>query len=250
MKNIISIYGVHTVENLIRLRPEQIKKLLVQTGQAEKRLALLISEAEKNGIIVERVDRSQLDQLSGVKIHQGIIALCSELLALDDSALKSLLSTTTEMPILLLILDRIQDPHNLGACLRTANAMGVQAVIAPKDHSVDLTPTVRKVAGGAELHTPFVRVTNLARTLRWLKEQGIWIVGTVLEAEIPLREIDLSVSTALVLGNEGEGLRRLTQECCDYLAYIPMYGSVQSLNISVATGICLYEVNRQRKYLK
>ena len=164
----------------------------------------------------------------------------------DEDDLLEIIDNLKEPPFLL-ILDCIQDPHNLGACLRSADAAGVHAVVAPRDRAVSLTDTVRKVACGAAEHVPFVTVTNLARTLEQLKELGLWLVGTVDDAKQSLYDIDLSGALALVMGAEGKGLRRLTRECCDFLVHIPMAGSVECLNVSVATGVCLFEAVRQRR---
>ena len=163
----------------------------------------------------------------------------------DETSLYELLETSKEDPFLL-VLDCVQDPHNLGACLRTADAVGVQAVIVPKDRSVSLTPTVRHIACGAAESVPLIVVTNLVRTLKELKNMGVWLVGTADDADKSLYEIDLSGPLAIVMGAEGKGLRRLTREQCDFLAYLPMKGKVECLNVSVATGVCLYEALRQR----
>ncbi len=240
------IYGYHTIKALLQTQPNQILKLYLQAQRHDDRLQELMDLAKRSDVNVARISRHELDELLEEKVqHQGMVAECKHFTSFHKSALESLLSNL-EQPKLVLILDGLQDPHNLGACLRSANAFGVNAVIAPKDRAVGITPVVRKVASGAVSITPFVQVTNLARTMRWLQDQGMWIVGTAAESETSLRDIDCSGDIAVVLGSEGEGMRRLTQKHCDYLARIPMQGTVDSLNVSVATGVCLYEVQRQR----
>jgi 23S rRNA (guanosine2251-2'-O)-methyltransferase len=240
------IFGIHAVNALLAAHPRQINKLYLQNKRDDERLAGLTKQAERAAIQILRVSKHELDKLVSGENHQGVVAECRSLLSLDESALPSLLSNKTK-PLLFLILDGIQDPHNLGACLRSANAFGTQAVIAPKDRAVGITPVVRKVACGAEAVTPFIQVTNLARTLRYLQEEGVWLVGTTAEAEMPLADVDMTGHIGIVLGSEGEGMRQLTQKHCDFQARIPMVGSVESLNVSVACAICLYEVQRQRK---
>lgn len=240
------IYGMHAVEAILRTAPKTVVRLLVQDSRGDHRLLALISMAEKFGVSVKRLPRSEIDNLLSQDVrHQGVVAEVSELPEYSEQDLKKIIDIED---VLLLILDGVQDPHNLGACLRSANAMGVHAVIAPKDRAVGMTPTVRKVACGAAEITPFIAVTNLSRTMEQLKDAGIWLVGAAGEAETVLHEIDLKGKVGLIMGAEGKGLRRLTKDHCDYLARIPMQGSVSSLNVSVATGICLYEINRQRDF--
>jgi 23S rRNA (guanosine2251-2'-O)-methyltransferase len=192
-------------------------------------------------------DRAQLDQLAGDSHHQGVVARVREQAPGDEHALASFLEALPEAPFLLL-LDGVTDPHNLGACLRTAAGAGVHAVITPRDKSASITPVVRKVAVGAAESLPFFQVTNLARTMTMLKERGIWLVGTALdETAKSLYEQSLTGALGIVMGAEGSGLRRLTQEHCDYLVYIPMGGGMESLNVSVATGVTLFEARRQRE---
>lgn len=238
------IYGIHTVEALLNTAPKSLAKLYVQESREDQRLKIIRSLADAADVPVRILSRSDLDaMLTDESHHQGVVAEVAELPHYSERDLTKLIEIDN---VLLLILDGVQDPHNLGACLRSANALGVHAVIAPKDRAVGMTPAVRKVASGAAEITPFIPVTNLSRTLKQLKEQGIWLVGAVGEAETNIFEIDLLGRIALVMGAEGKGLRRLTREHCDYLARIPMQGSVSSFNVSVATGICLYEINRQR----
>ena len=204
--------------------------------------------AKQNGIKNEPVSRQQLDKLTDNAVHQGVAAECHKAAEYHENDVDKIIDSTAKP--LFLILDGIQDPHNLGACLRSADAFGVNAVIVPKDKSVGITPTVSKVASGAAETVPFIAVTNLARTLRNLKESGIWIFGAAGEATQTLYEADLTVPAGLVLGAEGQGMRRLTKEHCDVLLNIPMQGSVSSLNVSVATGIFLFETLRQRQMLR
>lgn len=238
------IFGIHSVLAAINANPQSIAELYVLQGRHDQRLQQIISQAEKLEIHWQEVSRKKLDELVTGQ-HQGVIARCHPSHRYTEEDIESLLTGVTG-PAFLLILDGVQDPHNLGACLRTANAAGVHLVIAPKDNSVGITPVVRKVACGAAETTPFIQVTNLARTIRWLKEQGIWIFGATGEASSSIYQADLRGPIALALGAEGKGLRRLTQDLCDYLIAIPMAGSVESLNVSVATGICLFEAMRQR----
>ncbi len=240
------VFGIHSVKALLNAQPHQIEKIYVLQKREDERLESMLQQAKGAGISVERVTQQDLDHLLGQqRVHQGVIAQCKSFSGFDEAALKDLVQGRTT-PILLLILDGVQDPHNLGACLRSANAFGVQAVIAPKDRAVGLTPVARKAASGAAEITPFIPVTNLVRTLRWLKENGVWIVGMEADAPTPIRDIDLTGNIAIVLGGEGSGMRRLTKEHCDFLASIPMEGAVESINVSVSTGICLYEIQRQR----
>jgi 23S rRNA (guanosine2251-2'-O)-methyltransferase len=197
--------------------------------------------------MAELMQREELDHLTQHGNHQGVLAYTKQLKTFGEADLKHLLVNLTEPPFLL-VLDGVQDPHNLGACFRSADAAGVHAIIAPKDKAVGITPVVSKVASGAAETVPFIQVTNLARTLEQLKELGVWIYGAAGEAEKTLYQTDLRGPIAIVLGAEGEGLRRLTRERCDLLVKIPMQGSVSSLNVSVATGVFLFEAVRQRKY--
>lgn len=240
------IFGLHAVNALIQHSPQQLIKLYVLQGRLDKPMQILISLAEELDIAIEYLSRNDLNKLAPEQNHQGIIANCRAAVQYTEADLEALLAGLT-VPPLLLILDGVQDPHNLGACLRTADAAGVHIVIAPKDQSVGLTPAVRKVACGAAENVPFIQVTNLARTLRLLKDQGIWLFGAAGEAGAThLYQTKLAGAIGIVMGAEGSGLRRLTRELCDALIAIPMFGSVTSLNVSVATGICLYEVVRQR----
>lgn len=238
------LYGIHAVHALIQSHPEKITRLFVLQGRHDEKLQAILSLAKKSDISIEQAPRHELDRLTDRANHQGVVAQCKNSSAYSENDLPGILEKHSKP--FLLILDGIQDPHNLGACLRSADAAGVHAVIAPKDKSVGITPTVSKVACGAAESVPFIQVTNLARTLREIKEYGIWIYGAAGEAKQSLYQANFTHSTAIVLGAEGSGLRRLTREHCDELLNIPMQGSVSSLNVSVATGIFLFEVVRQR----
>ena len=240
-------YGMHTVRVLLTRSPDRVRRVLVASGRDAGRHAEIRTLAENAGIQVSAADEPLLDRLAEGGRHQGVLAEISPPRAGDpETQLEEALEAAGEAP-LLLVLDGVQDPHNLGACLRSADAAGVAAVIAPRDRAAGLTPVVRKVAAGAAETVPFVSVVNLARTLRELKERGIWLVGTDDEADKSLFDADLTGPTAIVMGSEGEGMRRLTRECCDQLISIPMAGAVESLNVSVATGIVLFEAMRQRR---
>ena len=241
------IYGLHTVQALLENEPERVLVLQALSTREDARLNPIVQMARQLGLTVAFRDRSALDQLAEGGRHQGVVARVRERQPGDDNDLAELLDGLTE-PALLLILDAVTDPHNLGACLRTAEAAGVHAVVAPRDKAAGLTPVVRKVACGAAELVPFMQVTNLARTLKQLKERGVWVVGTSLEdGAKPFFDTDLKAPVAIVMGAEGSGLRRLTAELCDHLAYIPMAGQIESLNVSVATGVALFEAVRQRR---
>jgi 23S rRNA (guanosine2251-2'-O)-methyltransferase len=239
------IFGLHAVRTLLQQRPERAALLLLQKGRDDARMQELVQLAQSKSIKTEWRDQKELDRLSGSERHQGACLQIRSVGVLGEGALDDLLDASTTPP-LLLVLDGVQDPHNLGACMRTADAAGVAAVIVPKDRAAGLSATVRKVASGAAESVPLIQVTNLARTLRWLKERDIWIVGTDDQAEHSLYGAKLSGPLAIVLGAEGTGMRRLTREACDVLVSIPMRGIVESLNVSVATGVLLYEALRQR----
>lgn len=239
------VFGLHAVQALLTSQPQRVQRLILLKERHDQKIQNVIDLAEQHQIKIEYAPRHELDRLANQENHQGLIAYCQKANAFHEADLESLLDSISG-PVLLLVLDGVQDPHNLGACLRSADAAGVHAVIAPKDKSVGLTPTVAKVACGAAETVPFVQVTNLARTLRFLQERNIWIYGAAAEADKTLYQADLKGSVALVLGAEGAGLRRLTREHCDVLLNIPMRGSVSSLNVSVATGIFLFEAVRQR----
>lgn len=237
------IFGLHAVSAALDAGRE-CRRLFLQDSRRDKRLQSIIDRAGQLNVAIERLDRQALDDMAGDTRHQGVIG---EFAAQDlPDNIPELLESISGAPFLL-VLDGVQDPHNLGACMRSANAAGVHAVIVPKDNAAGLTPTVRKVAAGAAEVTPLITVTNLARALRELKEAGVWLVGLAGEAEQEIYDVDMKGGLAVVMGAEGEGLRRLTRKECDFLARLPMAGSVESLNVSVATGITLWEALRQRR---
>ena len=238
------MFGWHAVEAVLKREPERLQQVWIQTGRQDKRVKSIADTLDSLGVRWKVVHRRELDErVSGV--HQGIVAAVSESREWTEDDLLAQLAGSDKSPFLL-VLDGVTDPHNLGACMRTADAVGVQAVIVPKDKSASLTPVARKVACGAAETVPFVRVTNLARFLRSLQDQGVWLIGTAGEAKATLYQADFKGPVALVMGGEGKGMRRLTREHCDQLINIPMLGHVDSLNVSVATGVCLYEALRQR----
>ncbi len=239
------ICGVHAVESALRNDTENLGQIWLDKRSRNDRLKKLEKMAEENGMRVFLIDEDKLDKMAGNNRHQGIVAEYYKLKAWTENDFYDMLDGMTDPPFLL-VLDGVTDPHNLGACLRTAEGAGVHAVIAPKDNAASITPTVRKVASGAAEIIPFIPVTNLARTLETLKSRGIWLTGTSDKAKQTLYQADLKGPMALVMGAEGAGIRRLTEESCDYLISIPMAGQVSSLNVSVATGVCLYEALRQR----
>ena len=239
------VFGLHAVRTLLQQRPERASLLILQKGREDARATELMQLAQGAGVRTEWRDARELDRLAGSERHQGACLQVRAVGALGEGALDELLDRLSTPP-LLLVLDGVQDPHNLGACLRTADAAGVTAVIVPRDRAAGLSPTVRMVASGAAETMPLIQAVNLARTLRWLKEREVWIVGTDDQAPKPLYATPLTGPMALVLGAEGPGLRRLTKESCDLLVSIPMLGVVESLNVSVAAGVLLYEAVRQR----
>lgn len=238
------IHGFHAVTAKLRHDAAGVREIFLAAGRHDSRARDLVQLAESRGVRVTSTDAARLDSMAPGARHQGIVAKVAaqqRFVTLDD-----VLDNLAE-PALLLVLDGVTDPHNLGACLRVADATGAHAVVAPKDRACGLNATAIKVASGAADTVPYVVVTNLARSLREIKERGIWTIGAAGEAGKDLYAIEQKGATAWVLGAEGEGLRRLTRETCDELARIPMYGSVESLNVSVASGICLFEARRQRR---
>lgn len=244
------IYGIHAVESALRNDPENIGTIWLEKNTRNDRLKKLQAQiAEVGGLKTTPAEMEQLNKLSSTGRHQGVVAEYYKAKDYTENDLYDLLDELDNDRIqpFLLVLDGVTDPHNLGACLRTADGAGVHAVIAPKDNAASINPTVRKVASGAAEAVPFIAVTNLARTLDSLKERGIWLTGTSDKAKQTLYQADLKGPMALVMGAEGTGIRRLTEERCDFLISIPMCGQVSSLNVSVATGVCLYEALRQRQ---
>ena len=244
MSEVFSVFGIHAVASLLDRQPDRIEAMYVQRGRNDARMEALLERADKLSISYQVIEREKLDEMVDGR-HQGVIVESRGSQIFREGDLDRLLENLNH-PALLLILDGVTDPHNLGACLRTADAAGVDAVIVPKDNAAGLNATARKVACGAAEVMPLVQVTNLARTMRNLQQAGIWITGTAGEAEQSIYDMDLSGPMALVMGAEGKGMRRLTREHCDHLAKLPMGGSVSSLNVSVATGVCLFEAVRQR----
>lgn len=239
------IFGFHAVQAALEQPVTRVLEIWLADERKDRRVAALLESANNHHIKPHKLEREQLDEMMPDASHQGVIARCQPLGNLDELDLFKLLDTL-QSPPLLLILDGVQDPHNLGACLRTAEAAGVHAVIAPKDRAAGITDTVLKVSSGAAERLPFIQVTNLARVLRELQQQGIWLVGTSGDCDATLFESDLTGPLAIILGAEGRGIRRLTREHCDQVVYIPMQGGAESLNVSVAAGVCLFEAQRQR----
>ncbi len=240
------IAGIHAVQAALGQGAERVEQAWYDPRRRDRRLGQLLEALRRAGVPLRESGRQALDRMAGGAAHQGIVARARLPSALGEGALDELLGAL-EGPPLLLVLDGVQDPRNLGACLRSADAAGAHAVIAPRDRAAGLTPTACKVASGAAESVPFIQVTNLARTLRHLRQAwGIRVVGTAGEAETLLYETDLTGPLALVMGGEEKGLRRLTREQCDALARLPMAGRVESLNVSVAAGIALFEAVRQR----
>lgn len=240
-------YGVHSVESLLELEPERVLTLFALKGRDDQRLKRVLELAEPFGISVQQASRDKLEKLAGQPFHQGVVAAVRAHPTLNEKDLEALLNEKPQA--LLLALDHITDPHNLGACIRTAAAMGVEAVIAPRDRSATLTPTARKVAAGGANKVKFIQVTNLARTLGQMKDDfNVRVVGTMLdEKALPVQQFDFTgTGICIVMGAEDTGLRPITQSQCDQTVYIPMAGNLQSLNVSVATGMALYEACRQR----
>ena len=244
MKNVETIYGVHAVKALLTRHPERVVVVKLTDTRDDPRAREIEALAKKNGRTVERVDARALKQTLGDVAHQGVVAEIEPLSAWTEDDLLTALETAKDP--LLLVLDGVQDPHNLGACLRTADACGALAVVVPKDRAAQLNATARKVAVGAAETTPVVAVTNLARALKLFKDAGLWIVGADAESPQFAHEADLKGSVALVLGAEGAGLRQLTRQTCDFVVRLPQLGAVESLNVSVAAGMLLYEAVRQR----
>ena len=238
------IYGIHAVKALLERDPQRFLEVFILKGREDRRLQPLIAELEATGIVIQVANRQWLDDKVEGAVHQGIIARVREGRQYQENDLPGLLESV-ETPFLL-VLDGVTDPHNLGACLRVADGAGAHAVIAPKDHAVGINATVAKVASGAAETVPYFMVTNLARTLNELKERNIWVIGTSGDADKTLYQVDLKGPVALVLGAEGPGMRQLTRKTCDELVGIPMQGAVESLNVSVASAVCLYEALRQR----
>jgi len=240
-------YGVHAVESLLELEPERVLTLFTLKGRDDQRLKRILQLAEPFGVSVQQASRDSLEKLAGQPFHQGVVAAVRPHPVLNENDLDQILNKDSNA--VLLALDHVTDPHNLGACIRTAAAMGVTAVIVPRDRAAGLTPTARKVAAGGAEKVKFIQVTNLARTLDHIKTTfNVRVIGTMLdEKALPIHQCDLTGALALVMGAEDTGLRPITQSQCDQTVFIPMSGDLQSLNVSVATGMALYEAYRQRR---
>jgi len=238
------LFGFHAVIARLRAQPQSVRDLYVGNARHDRRVRELIERAEAAGVAVHAVDDARLAALAGNDKHQGVVAVVAG--GMPHRTLDDVLENLAE-PALLLVLDGVTDPHNLGACLRNADAFGVHAVIVPKDRAVGLNATVAKAASGAADTVPVITVTNLARSLRELKERGVWLLGADAGGTETLFDADITGAIAWVLGAEGTGLRRLTRELCDRIVSIPLLGTVESLNVSVAAGVCLFETRRQRK---
>lgn len=237
------IFGFHAVTARIRHDASTVEEIYVDASRHDRRMGEMLRAAKAANVRIIQADDQRLDAMVGTRRHQGVVAKAGELSLARN--LDELLDAIVGPPLLLL-LDGVTDPHNLGACLRVADGAGAHAVIAPKDRAVGLNATAAKVASGAAETVPYITVTNLARTMRELQERDIWLTGTTEDAESTVYDVDFTGGSALVMGSEGEGMRRLTRENCDRLVNLPMMGSVESLNVSVASGICLYEARRQR----
>ena len=244
MSERIAVYGFHALLARIRHRADSIQQILVDRNRRDPRLKRLLAVAREKDLPVQFVDAKRLDEVAQSRRHQGVVAVVDA--GIQPRSLDEVIDSIEESA-LILVLDGVQDPHNLGACLRVADALGAHAVVAPRDRAVGVTSTVEKVASGAAQTVPYIVVTNLARELKSMNQNGIWTVAASQDAAVPLAECDLTRPVALVLGAEGQGLRRLTEQTCDELVAIPMMGTVESLNVSVAAGICLYEARRQRQ---
>lgn len=235
--------GFHAVTARLRQAPQSLQVIYLDAARRDKRMAQLLALIAQHAIELHQVDAARLDQLANGQRHQGVVAMAQAIDLAQD--LDEVLDRNAGQ-VLLLVLDGVTDPHNLGACLRTADAAGVHAVLAPKDRAVGLNAVVERVACGATQSVPYIMVTNLARTLREVKDNGVWLIGTDERAQSRIDQVDQTGSIAWVMGAEGAGMRRLTREACDYLVRIPMAGHVESLNVSVAAGVCLFETVRQR----
>ena len=238
------IVGRNPVMEALRSGTRQIEKILIVQGSEHQRLRQIIDAAERKGIPYQRCPRHHLDSLQ--PNHQGVIAYISEFRYTDISTLLKKIKNKTDVPPVLLLLDQIHDPRNLGAILRTANATGTDGVLIPKNNAAEITAAVHKAAAGSTEYTPITKVTNLAQTIEKLKSVGVWVAGTAEDAELTYTNADFTVPLCIVLGNEGQGIRRLVKEKCDYLVHLPMLGQISSLNVSVTAGVLLYEVLRQR----
>ena len=240
------LFGIHAVQAALDYSPQNIRRAWVDSQRLDARLKQVIDDLVAVGITPEKTERKKLERMAEGKNHQGIVVAVELPAMLSEDRLKQDVEALNATAFYL-VLDQVQDPHNLGACLRTADAVGAHGIIVTKDNAAGITPTVCKVASGAAETVPVYQVTNLARVLRWMKEQNIWIMGAAGEAEQTIYDMQLDMPLALVMGTEGTGMRHLTRQHCDFLVKIPMAGQVESLNVSVAAGVMLYEVFRQKR---
>ncbi len=249
-----TLFGFHAVGVRLKTAPQSILEIFIDPARRDARMRQFVERVNEAGVRLQEADGMRLARLSGSHGHQGVVARVNQITQVHslDELLENLEASNADLPLaertqpLILVLDGVTDPHNLGACLRVADGAGAHAVIAPKDHAAGINATVAKVASGAAETVPYFMVTNLARTLNELKERNIWIIGTSDQATQTLYDVGLNGPVALVLGAEGDGMRALTAKTCDQLVSIPMRGAVESLNVSVASGVCLYEALRQR----
>lgn len=237
------IYGIHAVEAALRNQPENVLQVFVQQGRNDNRIKTIHSIAKNSGVSIQAIANDRLKEKCPKARHQGVVAEIRH----DKSREVSLEDILSRESVLLLVLDEVQDPHNIGACLRTADAVGVDAVIVSKNRSPALTPVIRNVASGAAETVPYIMVSNLARALEKIKQENVWVIGTSGDSQHSIYQASMNNRVALVMGSEGKGMRRLTREACDEQVSIPMQGSVESLNISVATAVSLYEIRRQQQ---
>ncbi|MDD2759193.1 MAG: 23S rRNA (guanosine(2251)-2'-O)-methyltransferase RlmB [Methylomonas sp.] len=243
--SVTQLFGIHAVQAALDYSPQKIRRAWVDGQRQDARLKQVLDDLDALGVRAEKTERKKLDRMADGKNHQGIVVAVELPAMRSEDDLKQAVQALSE-PAFYLVLDQVQDPHNLGACLRTADAVGAHGIIVTKDNAAGITPTVCKVASGAAETVPVYQVTNLARVLRWLKEQNIWIMGAAGEAEQTIYEMKLDMPLAVVMGTEGTGMRHLTRQHCDFLVKIPMAGQVESLNVSVAAGVLMYEVFRQK----
>lgn len=239
------LYGIHAIRSLLQRQPERVLELFCIDSREDMRVQEIMTLAKNQGLVIQKVSKKQIDHWVPEGQHQGVAARCRPQKMLSEYDFDELLKNS-KTPALFLVLDGVQDPHNLGACLRTCDAVGITGIMISQDRSASVTPTVRKVSCGASETVPIIQVGNLVRSLEMLKEKGVWVMGTSGNATQSLYQTDLKSAVAIVVGAEGTGLRRLTEEHCDVLMHIPMNGMVESLNVSVAAGICMYEAFRQR----
>lgn len=238
------VYGRNAVAELLKSQPDRVAKVYLQINARDKKLLEILITAKRNRVAIGKASSQKLSDLAQTNKHQGVVAITSDIQLLE---IEDVLAAPTEKPFLFLILDSIEDPQNLGAIIRTAEAVGVDLIILPKDNAAPINSTVHKTSAGAASHAPIARVTNLAQTIRLLKEKNVWVVGTDVHAKKDYTDFDYTTNVAIVIGSEAKGMRRLVEESCDDVVRLPMFGKTESLNASVAAGIMLYEALRQRR---